>query len=409
MGRLFKSFIFDGKKSKDFGVYISGNAVYDAPEKDVEMIEIPGRDGELIIDNGRYKNIPVTYSASAKGNDQMDFSEKMEAFRNFLLSRKGYRRLEDEYNLGEFRLGVYKSGLQVDPIIHSRAGTFDLVFDCKPQRFLKSGEVEHAIENGGSIFNPTYFKSKPLIKAVGRGDISVNGLEFTINTDPVGIINVFDKSSVSQAFLAKSVMADVARAAGDTITVSGSSLVTTWRPPVNAVINSIVTDVISDGMEESDVILSNGGRLIKLDVPSVQFSVGTSQTKSYQAYLIVNTTIGGSQQTGLRIDLSMRFSYDGDRTVEVYCQADSTYMRMDTIDVTLGSGVVDSTMSALNKEIFIDCEICEAYIEEDGELISMDSALEIGAEFPELSPGKNTIAYDDTVTSFAIIPRWWRI
>ena len=54
MGRLFKSFIFDGKKSKDFGVYISGNAVYDAPEKDVELIEIPGRDGELIIDNGRY-------------------------------------------------------------------------------------------------------------------------------------------------------------------------------------------------------------------------------------------------------------------------------------------------------------------------------------------------------------------
>ena len=141
MAKIYKSFLFDGKKSEDFDVYITGSAVYDAPDRDVELIDIPGRNGALVIDRNKFKNITVTYPAGTYAKDQADFSLKMEALRNFLASRKGYKRLEDEYNLDEFRLGIYKDGLQVDPVLHGKAGQFSLVFDCKPQRYLKSGET----------------------------------------------------------------------------------------------------------------------------------------------------------------------------------------------------------------------------------------------------------------------------
>lgn len=47
--------IFGGECSKDFGLYISGSGAFNAPERDIETVEVPGRNGSLIIDNGRYK------------------------------------------------------------------------------------------------------------------------------------------------------------------------------------------------------------------------------------------------------------------------------------------------------------------------------------------------------------------
>ena len=58
---LFKGFTFDGIDSKKYGVYITGEAVYNAPERDVEVISIPGRNGAYLLDNGRFSNITVTY------------------------------------------------------------------------------------------------------------------------------------------------------------------------------------------------------------------------------------------------------------------------------------------------------------------------------------------------------------
>ena len=74
MAKIYKSFLFDGKKSEDFDVYITGSAVYDAPDRDVELIDIPGRNGALVIDRNKFKNITVTYPAGTYAKDQADFS-----------------------------------------------------------------------------------------------------------------------------------------------------------------------------------------------------------------------------------------------------------------------------------------------------------------------------------------------
>ena len=56
-------FIFDGKNSRDYGIYISGSGTFNAPEMDITTVEIPGRNGDLTISNNRFRNITVEYPA----------------------------------------------------------------------------------------------------------------------------------------------------------------------------------------------------------------------------------------------------------------------------------------------------------------------------------------------------------
>lgn len=176
---LFKSLVFDGVDSRDYGIYITGDAVFNSPERDVEMIEIPGRNGAYALDKGRFSNIEVSYPAGIAGDTEEDFRKGISAFRNALASRKGYKRLEDDYNPDEYRMAVYKSGLEVTPKA-LKAGEFTITFDCKPQRFLKSGET--AVTIGGSVTN-TQTKSGAVVALESDGGDAVTSLVAQI--DPV--------------------------------------------------------------------------------------------------------------------------------------------------------------------------------------------------------------------------------
>ena len=139
-----KGFTYDGIDSLDYDLYITSGSVYDAPERVVDMIKVPGRNGNLAIDRGKFENIDVEYNVYTKDRSQTSFAQNIRDFRNELCSRHEYLRLTDDYNSDEFRLGIYKSGLELDADI-DRAGAIKLTFDCKPQRFLTSGETERSI------------------------------------------------------------------------------------------------------------------------------------------------------------------------------------------------------------------------------------------------------------------------
>lgn len=202
---VFNTFTFDGENSLDYGVYITGEAVYNAPERAVEMVSIPGKNGALALDQGRFENIEVTYPAGTFGVEQAEFAGRMRAFRNMLASRYNYVRLTDSYHPDEFRLGLYKSGLEASPAAMSSAGEFDITFNCKPQRFLLNGEdpigayellpltdnhkepivteTNEIIEVKSArkkIQNPTMFDSKPLIKVIGYGTLMIGDSTITI-------------------------------------------------------------------------------------------------------------------------------------------------------------------------------------------------------------------------------------
>lgn len=168
--------VYDGQKLKDYGVYISGDGVFDAPMRDEKTIEIPGRNGKLTIDNGRYHNITLKYPAFIV----RDFKNSISALRNYILSKRGYVRLEDTYHSDEFRLARFAEDFTVKPIEELYAGDFDLVFDCYPQRFLKEGEHPIEITASSTIINEQLHTALPLIRAYGIGTFTINGVAVQI-------------------------------------------------------------------------------------------------------------------------------------------------------------------------------------------------------------------------------------
>lgn len=170
---LLNHLTYDGVDSSDFGVFISGEGAFDAPARRGEMISIPGRNGSLFMDEGVFENITVEYPAFIGTGYEELFRTKLGDLRSALSSRGNYKRLTDTYHPDEFRLGVFREGLEVDPQHITRAGGFTMKFDCKPQRFLVSGETPHIFTTNGTITNPTLFASSPLIKVSGNGMVAI--------------------------------------------------------------------------------------------------------------------------------------------------------------------------------------------------------------------------------------------
>lgn len=165
------SFIFNGKKSSEFGIYISGSGTYKFPERDVQKIEVPGRNGDLIIDNGRFKNITLNYPAFVRQN----FKKNTDAARMWLLQDSAYHRLEDSYHPEQFRLARFVGPIDWSMRFMNLSGECELMFDCKPQRFLKSGEVPIRATSDIKLMNPTVFEAKPLIRVYGENGTLIVG------------------------------------------------------------------------------------------------------------------------------------------------------------------------------------------------------------------------------------------
>lgn len=150
-------FVIGGRPSSDFGIVCSSDNGFDAPARDVETISVQGRNGDLHIDKGRWENVSVTYTCTI----ERDFVRKFGEFRKFISSLRGYQRLEDTFHPGEYRMASLNGGIEVDKLgTRYNSGTFDLTFNCKPQRFLKSGEepitIIPPISSAGQLASPKY-------------------------------------------------------------------------------------------------------------------------------------------------------------------------------------------------------------------------------------------------------------
>lgn len=172
--------IFDGVDSRDYGVYISGQGVFNAPARAYDIQPIPGRNGDLIGHEKRFENIEITYPAFVYAN----FKQAIARWRGLLLSRVGYCRLVDSYHPTEFRLAAYASTFEVEAESNNKAGQFDMIFNCKPQRFLLSGETVQEFTTSGIINNPTLFTAKPLIRIYGTGTVGIGSNAITVTYAP---------------------------------------------------------------------------------------------------------------------------------------------------------------------------------------------------------------------------------
>lgn len=144
--------IFNGQKSSDFGITISGEGVYNAPARKYDSYVVPGRNGALLIDTGMFENITVSYPAAIT----RDLKTYEAAIRNWLLGASGYCELRDTYHPDEFRIARYSGGFTFNEITQlHRDGRMTLSFDCKPQRFLDAGKQAINVPyTGVDVVNP---------------------------------------------------------------------------------------------------------------------------------------------------------------------------------------------------------------------------------------------------------------
>lgn len=173
---------YNGKTAESLGVFVSGAGTYNAAEEDVTAYDVPGRNGDILISNNRYRNIDVTYPAFIPS----DFEERVQAIRNWMRSARSYARIEDNYDLLHFRMGVGKDILSFSPAQQNRAANCQLVFNCKPQRFLYSGEEDFTPGEWG----PTETLSGEIVSFENGGIKAFKSL--TLPLSPVQSFNGYD-------------------------------------------------------------------------------------------------------------------------------------------------------------------------------------------------------------------------
>lgn len=174
---------FNGLLSTDYGIVVEKPPNYIAAEKECEIVHVPGRNGDVVIEYDSYQNVNRTYEI-AVGEVDADFPSLANSVYEWLHSCRGYARLEDDYEPAFYRMAMYQEESTMTNLL-AQAGRATINFNCKPQRFLVSGETEVSFSSSGSIVNPTNFYAKPVITVYGSG----NGI-ITVNGYKVEIVNI---------------------------------------------------------------------------------------------------------------------------------------------------------------------------------------------------------------------------
>lgn len=170
-------FMLDGVDSRSFGLYLNGAGTFESPSRAASFIRVPGRNGDLIGMQNRLENGVYRYSDAFI---HADFEANMAAFRAFLLSKAGYRRLTDSYHPETFRKVAFIGPMMPEVIATKAAGRFDIELPCMPQRWLLSGEEVITLTASGIVENPTLFPSSPLLRVYGTGTVGVGSRSITI-------------------------------------------------------------------------------------------------------------------------------------------------------------------------------------------------------------------------------------
>lgn len=172
---------YNGISTDEVGIVVETPPNYEIPERNYEIISVPGRNGDIVIDLNSYKNVVREYNI-AIGEEDGDFSVLSSKIANWLYSGHGYLRLEDSYLPEYYMMAAVIAPNNIINILQ-QAGRATVQFNRKPQRFLKSGDRPIIITKQTTLFNPTQFDSKPIIIVNGAGTGVVNIGKYSVKIE----------------------------------------------------------------------------------------------------------------------------------------------------------------------------------------------------------------------------------
>lgn len=176
-------FRFNGVMSLDEQLIIAGKSVYKGAPRDISFTSVPGRSGDILTDNKRYKNVKIDYSVYTLAGIH-DIPEIAHRVKGWLLSEVGYFELFDTYDPNYFRLASYSEEYDLEQELPA-LGKSKITFNCKPFRYSIEGQRAINFSAEATIRNPEFFPSLPYIKITGSGNITLS-----INNDSFVFKNV---------------------------------------------------------------------------------------------------------------------------------------------------------------------------------------------------------------------------
>jgi phage-related protein len=327
-------------------------------------------------------------------------------------------------------MAVYKSGLEVDAT-SIQSGEFDIVFDCKPQRWLTSGETAVSVADGGTLDNPTLFESEPLLAVEGYGNINFNGYDIDIENVVLGDIILNNGGSFTPGGNSKTMFFNSETVNNGDALSSGVSIITARITTTNN--NSFYWDLTNFSATDSNASFTTGtasmsktqsGKNYFIEIPitiqPLSFVVGTNSTISNTTTYTIN---------GKRMGASTTFTITGTITTYVEYLSASYGVKFDQtmtatssnanvaiktavggFKMTIGQIEANSTVSALGNPTYIDCDLGECYMfGNNDEIVLLNQYIDLGSDLPRLVSGTNTINYDNTITDFKVTPCRWKV
>ncbi len=404
-GAIFNSLVFGGVSSADYGIYITGEAVFNAPKRAVETVSVPGRNGDIIIDQGHWENIEVTYPAGTFGMSETEFRTALSDFRNAVVSQLGYQRLSDTYHPDEYRMGTYVEGLEVDAKNSNKAGQFNLVFNCKPQRWLTSGETAVTVASGDTLTNPTLYDAGPLLMVEGYGTIDIDGNEVVIRDSAVGEITIEPRGTFETEGLVLPLDTSLLQN-GDPITFSSLTLYM-YVTGKSAVSNVTLIDSSSDFTSSTTGMSGSQFGLRTTTRRSITIQKGETRVLDHTVTARITAgSIVSDVTCTIRVILSAEqlrvartvTTAEGYHVLYHYTTASSSYARI--------SGV---SSLQLGNPTYIDCENGDAYRVDDGAYSSLNKLVTFGPVLPTIKPGGSVITFDSTITAMQVRHNWWKL
>lgn len=175
-------FVFKNISSEDYLGITKLPSILKA-EKDINFIEIEGRDGVLTQDLGSYRSVVKTVECTIKDLTQIDFICSW-------LDGNGEVIFSNEPNK------KYKATIKNQIEFTQLVSTYDyhkfiIQFDCQPHGYSIDDSII-TLTSAGTIYNSGSANSKPIVKVFGTGAITL-----AINGNIINLTNVIEYVTIN--------------------------------------------------------------------------------------------------------------------------------------------------------------------------------------------------------------------
>lgn len=192
-------FRFNNISSEDFHIRIASPPDYVIPNKNYIFTHIPGRNGDLVFDQGDYANTQKQYQISFPLEEYVlshpaltcreAFLKLSNDIATWLFSGSGYFELSDSYEPNHYRIAtINPEGLTLTNYL-DQVGAGAITFNCKPERYLNSGKTVKSYSASSTkptitstFVNPTSFDSYPLLRVKKVVSNPKDAVSFAINS-----------------------------------------------------------------------------------------------------------------------------------------------------------------------------------------------------------------------------------